>query len=434
MRILLLYDNFVRDYRGLLLLKEYLKRMGHRVWIYPSWQNPKEFSIYNKIDVIITGQIAEAATEKIGTFCKEYNVHLVVNTSEPITAKKNFLLTLTYNTAFLNQEIITLQSVGIKSHFDFIKAHKEIHESNKKKYKHIGFPRTDISYQKELRSIENEIFSSKYNLRKFRKVFLFVSSFLFEGAFVGVPEKDLEKWDYSSFQKKTSALKEHTVGILDKFVSEVLKDDEVLLIKKHPWDCSNFWENFARSKNCIVLENTEFITTCINASDIIIHTYSTSAVEAWIMNKKTISIFLQEYSNDNIIHMQFENIAYDYETFLEIISESPLNIPDVNNDILFNGTLDGQATFRLAKLINELKPLNSLIPKRPPSYSKLIKLNTDYLLRNWGLRKYDLSTLSEKNSKLNDFMTWENQRPIVNRIYRKPIKKFVKSALKSKEM
>ncbi|MCB9283031.1 MAG: hypothetical protein H6563_03075 [Lewinellaceae bacterium] len=433
MRILLIYDNFVRDYRGLLLLKEFLKRMGHRTWIYPGWKNPIEFALYKQAQIMVVGQIAESATSKYGAFCKKNSIHLVINTSEPISAEKKLPIRLAYNTNDSNQDIISLQTLATKNSHTYVKENKNINALNKNKYKLVGFPRTDISYQKELRTIEEERFSSKYNLGRFNKTFLFVSSFLFEDAFVGVPEKDLEKWDYSSFRKKTSALRDHTVKILKKFILEELNDDEVLLIKKHPWDCSDFWENFTASQNCIVLDNTEFITTCINASDIIIHTYSTSAIEAWIMNKKTVSIFLEEYSKDNIIHMQFENIAYDYETFLEIINDSSPNIPDVNNDILFNGTMDGQATLRLAQIINELKPLESLIPKRPPSYSRLIKLQLDYLSKNWGLRKYYLDTFPNRNSKLYDFMAWENQKSIVNRTYRKPIRKFVKATLKAKK-
>ena len=39
LHIILFYDNFCRDYRGLLLLSEILKTKGHKVWLHALWNN-----------------------------------------------------------------------------------------------------------------------------------------------------------------------------------------------------------------------------------------------------------------------------------------------------------------------------------------------------------------------------------------------------------
>src|SRR6478735_1469954 len=106
MRILLLYDNFVRDYRGLLLLSAFLERKGHKVWIKAGWDDVRHFALLYQADVLVTGQIAEWATHKFAVIAKELGMRLVINTSEPILAENNFGITLTYNTSELNQDII----------------------------------------------------------------------------------------------------------------------------------------------------------------------------------------------------------------------------------------------------------------------------------------------------------------------------------------
>ena len=41
MRIILFYDSFVRDYRGLLIVRELLLGLGHTVVLRVMWDHPK---------------------------------------------------------------------------------------------------------------------------------------------------------------------------------------------------------------------------------------------------------------------------------------------------------------------------------------------------------------------------------------------------------
>src|ERR1041385_6814775 len=105
MRIALLYDNFIRDYRGLLLLAEFLRRMGNEVWIKAGWDDPLYFCWINAIDTLVTGQIGEHATHRFGKYCVDNNLRLVINSSELVFAEKDFDWVFLYNTDHDNQDI-----------------------------------------------------------------------------------------------------------------------------------------------------------------------------------------------------------------------------------------------------------------------------------------------------------------------------------------
>ena len=430
MRILLLYDNLLRDYRGLLLLAEFLEQTGNKVWIKAGWDDPFSFCSLHKIEALATGQIAEFATHKYGKYCAENNILLIINTSEPVTAENNFNILTTYNTNESNQDIIDLQSVGIYPHFKFVQTSNCIEEHNKTKYKFLGYPRTDISYHLKFRQIEEKSLTEKYNLNRFNKKYLFLSSFLLDGAFDGVPEQDLKRWNYAAFQERTIDLLSHTTKILKKFVEERLGDNEVLIIKKHPWDCSSYFKDNFSGPKCLILENNEFITPCLSVSDYIIHTYSTATFEAWIMGKPTVSIYLEKYLDVAPLHMRKERIAYDYNSFIEIL-DSETSIPEYNDDELFAGKMDGKATWRLATEISKLKPKK----KYPISFSPgMFKLRLaslkKYKALDEGKLVHNVDKMAEKNTKYHDFLSWENQRHIVNKLYKKEIKKFVRKFLK----
>lgn len=429
MRILLLYDNFIRDYRGLLLLGEYLEQMGHKVWLKATWDNPFEFCWSQNVQAVVTGQIAEWATHKIGKYCSDNNILLIINTSEPVTAEKNFSLLITYNTSELNEKIIAMQSIGIAPTYNFIKSHASLLEKNK--YKFIGYPRTDISFNSELRETENQCFIEKYNLNKYNKKYLFISSFLLDGAFDGVPQQDLNRWDFGEIQKRTVDLLAQNMKILKQFLDEGLGENDVLIIKKHPWDCSSFFEENFSSDKCIILDNSEFITSCMAVADTIIHTYSTASFEAWLMSKPTIAIYLNEYWSVAPLHMKHENVTYDYESFIKLI-HNPKVVSSYNNDDLFAGLMDGKATYRLAKEISALKPMKKVRMPLSPSGIKLrMTSSIKYNNLNNGNFFYDVNALAKKHTKQYDFFSWENQRSSVNKLYKDKIKKFVKSQINS---
>ncbi len=431
MKVLLQYDNFIRDYRGLLLLKALLDEMGHKVWLRATWNKPLKFAELIDIDVLVVGQIAENATFRAGEFAKMNNVRLVINSTENVTVPEKFELFITYNTTQLNDEIIDFQTIATKDLYQYIVEHPKIKTENKGKYKYLGFPRLDLTLTKSLRSIEHNIFRKKYKLPEGGRVFLFISSFLLEGAFKGVPQKDLDKWNYSEFITRTDELLQLTTQILKRLVNETFKEGDVLLIKKHPWDCSDYFDITFNSFNCKVLSNADYILSCITNSDFILHTYSTAAIEAWILGKATISINSEKYKDSYLLnHMVNELTISSYEELDRLIKNYPETNPSVASLDIFNPHLDGLATFRLASEIHNLKPHPD---KRVFNYRLRSKWKArfKYWLYDKGFMKFEMDKV-QRNTKSYDFYQWENERSSVNKIYTPYFREYARKILSKK--
>jgi surface carbohydrate biosynthesis protein len=425
MKILLLYDNFVRDYRGLLLLKELLSARGHDVWLKATWDQPIKFAEVLGVDVIVVGQIAENATYKSGEFAKHNNIRLVVNSTEQVTVPERFETFITYNTTQLNDQIIDLQSVALKDLYDFIQAHPLISSENKKKYRYLGFPRLDLSLNESFRFIEHATFRNKYKIPENGRVYLFISSFLFDSAFDGVPQKDLDKWNFSEFKSRTDELLKITTEVLRRLLDNEVKENDILLIKKHPWDCSDFFERNFISKNSIVIGNDDYILPCLTNADFILHTYSTAAIEAWIMNKPSISITSENHKRTFILnHMNNEVTVTNYDDLKRAIDSYPPINPSIETLKLFGENLDGLATIRLADEIDKLSPNPNKTKFRISPYR-----NFKYRLRYWlfdnGFKRLKLDYI-QKNTKKYDFYRWENERAVINKLYTKVFKKYAK--------
>lgn len=424
MKILLLYDNFVRDFRGLLLLKYLLKTKGHRVWIKATWNQPLNFARIMDVDIIVGGQIAEAATHHTGKFAKENNIRFVLNSTENVGIPERFDLFITYNTSSFNDDIIDLQSIAAKDVYDFIMGHRGINSANKFKYKHLGFPRLDLVINESLRNIETEVFRKKYQLAGKGKVYLFVSSFLLDGAYDGVPQRDLDRWNYKEMKKMTDHLLGVTSDILRRLVDEHLGENDVLLIKKHPWDCSSFFDENFQSRKCIILDKTDYILPCVVCSDFILHTYSTAAIEGWMLNKKTISILCDEYrSKGTLNHMKHELTVSDYDELKSLLDSYPDENPSLKSLGIFAPFLDGNATIRLAEEIDRIQP-----HPQKKIFNYPIKTKVKAEIREWlyenGFLKIDVNMRARPNTKAHDFYVWENTKSEVVKRYKKHFKKY----------
>lgn len=424
MKILLLYDNFVRDFRGLLLLKHLLKVKGHKVWIKATWNSPLSFAKIMNVDIIVAGQIAENATHHSGKFAKENKIRFVLNSTENVATPEKFDLFITYNTNELNDNIIDLQSVAARDVYHYIMKHSGIRPENKFKYKHLGFPRMDLAINELFRNIETEIFRQKYNLSAKRKVYLFVSSFLLDGAYHGVPQKDLDRWNYKDMKKMTDHLLASTSNILRRLIDECLGDNDVLLIKKHPWDCSSYFVDNFQSEKCVILDNTDYILPCVVCSDVVIHTYSTAAIECWLLNKRTISILLDEYkAKSTLNHMRNELTVSNFEELRLLLNNYPELNPSLESLDIFSPYLDGEATVRLAEEIDKLSPHAEKKDFKYPLKSK-IKAQVLQWLYEKGFLKYDIEKCAKPNTKAFDFYSWENSKPEVIKIYNRHFKEY----------
>ena len=421
MKILIFYDNLIRDYRGLLLLEKILQKKGHRVFLKALWKDAIENIILIKPDIVIMGQIGEYSTSVIGLFCKSRNITLVLNSTENIWPKD--LLDTMFKIDFKerNSDIIYMQTITGKDTLDFVLSNPQI--KNKSKYKFIGFPRFDLSLDEILRKVEVNKITQKYNLSGYKKIYLYVSSFIHDEV-GGQIDQENEK-DFSSYEQlhNEKILKETIKPILKSFIQDFVRKDNVLLIKKHPWDKSYYYDKNFKSQNCIILDSDEYIVPVLAVSDLILHKESTAAVEAWIMNKKTISISPEFKGDRNTLcnHMKYELIAKNFEELCDIIHGYPVSNPSIKFLDNFKPFLDSRSTVRLADEICKL-------PKKINTISQKERLNILTLKLKKGLRNL-LKPKKESDINPSDYMyfyrLWEQKKPEINKLYKKPYNDYI---------
>src|SRR5438094_3897620 len=110
MRILIVYQNFVRDFRGSLLLQYALEALGHQVWLRAHWNEDLSFAKVKAVDVIVACQVAEESQAYVARFTSEKGVHLVINPSEQNSTGEGFEAFITYDCNKLNDTVISLQA------------------------------------------------------------------------------------------------------------------------------------------------------------------------------------------------------------------------------------------------------------------------------------------------------------------------------------
>jgi surface carbohydrate biosynthesis protein len=413
-KILITYHNFVRDYRGSLLLKYVLDALGHRVWLRPHWDEDVRFATIKQVDVVVlSGQIAEESTSYIARFTAAHGVHLVINSSEQVAAPDLFESLIAYDRTQLNDSVISLQSIASPELKDFIDRHPNIRQ--KEKYKLLGFPRLDLSLDSTLRHIETAPMEQRYGLASFKKRLLYVSSLLFEEAFTDVGPRDMATWKYDELIESNHSLRRFHEPILESLLEEYLGTDGVLLIKKHPWDMSDRFERRFRHPNVRILGHSEYIVPSLACADAVIHSFSTSALEAWILGKPTISLLPAEArARLSLNHMTDEVFASSLADTLAYLEAYPRTDLVKSVDRILGTLGDGKATIRLAKEIHKLqRKLEKSL--RRPSLRWRARQEGRWWLEERGFRRR--RSLPTANAKMRRLAEWENLRAVVGGLY-----------------
>ncbi len=356
MKILLFYDNFVRDFRGLYFLKKVLERMGNVCFLEPLFKDAIYFIKKYKPDIVVLGQMGEFSTSKIGLFCAENSINLCLNTTEFIARYDNIDVFFRINYRNYNDDIIDMQVLGGDLHKKFVLNNSGI--KNKDKYKLTGIPRMDFNIIPELRDAEVSELRQKYKISSNMPVYLYVSSFIYDDSGGQFDEENKNDVNYDKLYNDEQILKKISVNILNKFSKYLEEKNGILLIKKHPWDKSSYLKQHLTSNSIIFVDNYEHISPLIQISDAILHYQSTAAIEAWMQKKKTIAViphFDGNYENFNY-HMKYDTIIKTYDELISFVlnREYEKNVDDFLQS--FNYNMDGRATFRVAKEISMMTP------------------------------------------------------------------------------
>jgi surface carbohydrate biosynthesis protein len=422
-KVLIDYHNFVRDFRGSLLLQYALEALGHQVWVRPHWDDDVFFATVKAVDVVVACQIAEASTAYIAKYTSENDVHLVINSSEHFANRDWFESFVTYDCTKLSDSVISLQVVANPEVKQFIDEHPGV--QHKDKCRLLGFPRLDISLDPTLRNVETHGIERRYGLGRFKRRFLYLSSLLFEETFSDVPKDDMEKWAYHKTIENNHAVRRFHEPILEGLLARYLGPDDVLLIKKHPWDMSDYFERRFKHPNVRVLNHWEYIVPCLTCADAVIHSFSTSAIEAWILDKPTISLLpAADREKLTLNHMRDEVFADSLEEVVANLECYPRVGLSTSIQQLLGTYADGKSTIRLAKEIHALKPKRHKRPERR-LFGYLMRRELKWWLEDSGIRKRERD-VSGKNSKMRRLAEWEGLRRSVRMHYHRAFREYVR--------
>ncbi len=422
MRFLLFYDNLIRDYRGLLLLKALLEKKGAQVYLRPLWHRATEAIDYLIPDTVVMGQVGEYSTSLIGLHCHRQGVNLAINSTENVYTFDKLEVFFKVNYKEFNSDIIDLQVVASKDLEQFVLTTPGI--THKNKYKHLGFPRLDLSVFEPLRLAEVDYLKNKYRLARYAKTYLFISSFIYDEEGGQVDQQNYADLSPTAELARERRLKAAYSDIFKKLIADIVSPDSVLLLKKHPWDKSDYLQTEFGGQNCIILEEDDYVAPLIQLSDYIIHTQSTAAIEAWIQGKPTIAI-LPDFTGDRSAlynHMQHEVIVTNYDELKTTLANYPVPGPFKSGLKAYTRSLDGKSTARLADALIKIGPrkikvgLWKFIWRYPQKLYRLAKTARVFILR-YGKR--------DSRNYNHHFKRWEKKKPLINALYREPIKTYL---------
>lgn len=422
MRILLFYDNLIRDYRGLLLLKEILAHRGHRVWVEPLWAHPEQTVRMHNPDTVIMGQVGEETTSRIAQFIKRHHIHLVINTTEYVcenSKRDNFFK---FNFRDWNEHYIDLQVIVNQDYHRYIREHRQI--KDKSKYRFIGCPRFDLAVKPEICARESRYIEEKYGLKRFGQKILYVSSFIFDDHGDQVSAENQEDIDANKIYTLEKEQKRLHHSILTALISDMERTNGVLLIKRHPWDKSSYYQERYSGDHVRLIDYHDYIVPLLQVSDAVLHTESTVAIEGWIQGCKTISV-LPRFDGDRTKlknHMQFEPIARDYDEIKALIDDYPFETSR-RSLATFDPFLDGKSTIRLAELIESLgpRPSHATFDVSPEERRIFIQQQIDERLKT----AHYLNHLN-KNGYEYLLRYMEQYRRQIDEMYLSPIRDYVK--------
>ena len=410
MKIVISYHNFIRDFRGSLLLKYVLEALGHKVWLAPHWNQDIELIALTEADVVVGCQVAEKSTSYLAEFAQSAGIHLVLNSSEQFTTPDNLKTFVTYDGDKFNDDVISLQTIACEKLYQFIKSNDQLGSTDK--YKYIGFPRYDISVDNRLRSVETKTLLGRYGLNGTKRRILYLSSLLFEESFKDVPLEDMERFGYRKLLSRNREIGDFIADTLSSIVRFCTED--VFIIKKHPWDFSTFLEERLSHPRIKFINQSEYIVPCIDASDFVLHSFSTAAVEAWLMDKPTIAILPNEFrSGLNLSHMDHEVKSEGTPDTIALLNDYPQNGPSRYASRFLGGLADGKATIRLA---HEIHRLPAPSRKKFPSLSPIayFRARTRHWLNSYGL---GFDNRMANNTRAERFLAWEKSRRYVAAAY-----------------
>ncbi len=200
----------------------------------------------------------------------------------------------------------------------------------------IGIPRTDFFFNEKLKKEVKEKIYKDYPILKNKRVILFAPTFRGTG--------------------KKEAYYPTECFDIDKIYNN-LKENEILIIKNHPFIKNTFKISEEQSKKIIDLSNYNDINNLLLVTDILITDYSSVIFEYALLDKPIIFYMpdMKEYKNKrdfyyDVTEYTYGTVCYNMDELIKNMKNEEINVKKLAEfKEKFLNTCDGNATKRFRK-------------------------------------------------------------------------------------
>jgi surface carbohydrate biosynthesis protein len=378
MRIALFPMIKARDMMGLAFLKMQLEKRGHEVRIMGDWEY---YRLYKWLpELIVVPDTINGGPRRLSRFMKRKGAHVVLLHSEGLTS--TYVEKLWAGGCYQEKDLEDLEIVwGQKTKDILIKYGKE-----PEKLRVCGCPRFD---KYKWRLLDKKEFLQAHGFDPEKKIVLYATNLVwFKGRDYSVNLESHMIEDFESTREKLEQLRETTTKY---FFDCVRHFEEVLfIIKLHPEEDRGRFNQYVdkySAKNVLVYQDEMEVADLINICDILIHWNSTSAMEAWILNKPTISmVFTNEVDYYLTESAQYSALVRNYETLVKKIEyylrggKDAAELLDVRKKTIENlfYKVDGKSTARCVELIDHYLQSHAIRVKRTMNAEDMKLIFNDY--------------------------------------------------------
>lgn len=393
-KILITVDHKWRDLPSTMVLKYFLERLYNYKVIICRQGSEVEFCITYLPHCVIFPHILDDSKVEFSKFLNKMGIKLILYPTEGIPSLKRIYEF--YSGKFVDMSKIDFQLCWGSGSYDI---YREYNTVPKEKLSVIGSSRFDFYFPplNALLPTKEEIFN-KYHFDPNLPLVLWTTNFV--KASIYEQNKDAYLSDIKNYKLSScfpdpddSALQDiATRSIMLDYLIQISKTNKInLLIKYHPMESPQFYENFKNyflnTNSFVSIAKDNYIWDLIPYADILVQRSCTTGIEAFLANKPVLEMQVNP-KDSYYINEELEgcsDLINDFEQFSQAISyylsgkSIPQNQLKKRNNFLQKWCYmqDGHSTLRLSRLIHEFLTMQTNTPCRIWSI-KTIK----YILRN----------------------------------------------------
>jgi len=365
MKIVVLNMNVQRDWVLDTFIAEHLQEMGHDAVVRKYLQDGRDAIILEKPDVVVLPPVRCAYTRDFAQRLKDWGVSVVVRRSEAGVSREKFnSLDAMWRTDHLGRyEYDSLIDAECIWGPEFAEILVERGKVSAHKVHIVGGVTLDPYFRYDIKEAVEK--ARTLECENPGKVILFAAGFLHAD---NSPDYSLPEAPYKD--PIHGVLVERDRKIRDlwfEVIPEIAKHHNVLL-RPHPGENLDKYQCLYGIKN-VYIDNSLETAAALKVADFLVHCGSTMAVEAHLLDMP--SAMLGDTSQDDVIGTlapRVEN-ARELLDLIEKAKGTTARIKDLSElEESFYGPIDGQATRRIATVVDEVAKSRKKAPNIPQQW------------------------------------------------------------------